>query len=82
MPAKPQDGTQAPDALVDDIEHTREQLAATIDALVDRTNPKNIAQRQLTRRQGTVHRRRRLAADRPDRQGRGSGRRLSSSWSC
>ena len=49
MPAQPQDGTQAPDALVDDIEHTREQLAATIDALVDRTNPKNIAQRQLTR---------------------------------
>ncbi len=49
MPARPNDGTQTPDALVDDIEHTRDQLASTIDALVDRTNPKNVAQRQLSR---------------------------------
>jgi len=46
---RPHDATQAPDALVDDIEHTRDQLAATIDALLDRTNPKNVAQRMLER---------------------------------
>ncbi len=49
MPARPHDGQQSPDALVDDIEHTREQLATTIDALIDRASPKNIAQRQLAR---------------------------------
>lgn len=49
MSPPPHDGTQAPDALVDDIERTREGLASTIDALVDRTNPKNVARRQLAR---------------------------------
>jgi hypothetical protein len=47
--ARPNDGPQTPDALVDDIEKTREQLAVTIDALVDRASPKNIAARQLER---------------------------------
>jgi uncharacterized protein DUF3618 len=47
--ARPNDGPHTPDALVDDIEKTREQLAVTIDALVDRASPKNIAARQLER---------------------------------
>ena len=38
---------QSPDAIVRDIEDNREQLALTIDALVDRTSPKNIARRAL-----------------------------------
>ncbi|HLR83645.1 MAG TPA: DUF3618 domain-containing protein [Nocardioidaceae bacterium] len=37
----------APDEIVADIEETRERLAQTVDALIDRTNPKNIAKRQL-----------------------------------
>ena len=49
MAARPNSGAQSPDALVDDIEHTRDQLADTIDALVDRASPKNIAARQLAR---------------------------------
>lgn len=36
-----------PDALVSDIEVTRDRLAATIDAIIDRTNPTNIARRAL-----------------------------------
>ncbi len=40
-------GEQSPDQIVKDIEGTREQLAHTIDALVDRTNPKNVAARTL-----------------------------------
>ena len=48
MAARPNDG-QTPDALVDDIEKTREQLASTIDELVDRASPRNIAERQLAR---------------------------------
>lgn len=35
------------DELVAEIEQTRERLAHTVDALIDRTNPKNIARRQL-----------------------------------
>ena len=38
---------QSPDDIVRDIEDNREQLALTIDALVDRTSPKNIARRAL-----------------------------------
>jgi len=34
---------------VRDIEATREHLAVTIDAIVDRANPKNIARRTLDR---------------------------------
>lgn len=34
-----------PDALVADIEATRDRLATTIDQIVDRANPKNIARR-------------------------------------
>ena len=49
MAARPNDGPQTPDALVDDIEQTREQLASTIDMLTDRVSPKNIAARQLAR---------------------------------
>jgi hypothetical protein len=47
--ARPNGGPQSPDALVDDIEKTRDQLAETIDALVDRASPANIASRQLDR---------------------------------
>ncbi len=47
MAARPNGGPQSPDALVDDIEKTRDQLAETIDALVDRASPANIATRQL-----------------------------------
>ena len=49
MAARPNDGPESPDALVDDIEQTRHQLAETIDVLVERANPKNIAARQLAR---------------------------------
>jgi len=44
-----QQGAQRDDALVRDIEATRDHLAGTIDAIVDRTNPKNIARRTLDR---------------------------------
>ncbi|MGA8987031.1 DUF3618 domain-containing protein [Aeromicrobium sp.] len=36
-----------PDDLVDEIEEIRERLADTVDALIDRTNPRNIARRSL-----------------------------------
>ena len=36
-----------PDEIVAEIEETRERLAHTVDALIDRTNPKNIARRNL-----------------------------------
>jgi hypothetical protein len=36
-----------PEALERDIEQTRERLAATIDQLVDRTNPKNLVRREV-----------------------------------
>ena len=40
-------GTSQTDELVDEIEVIRERLAGTVDSLVDRTNPKNIARRSL-----------------------------------
>jgi Protein of unknown function (DUF3618) len=36
-----------PDMLVADIEATRDRLATTIDQIVDRANPKNIARRGI-----------------------------------
>jgi hypothetical protein len=42
-------GSQNPDVIVRDIEATRHRLAGTIDEIVDRTNPKNIARRTLDR---------------------------------
>jgi len=36
---------KANDELVDEIEQIRERLADTVDALIDRTNPKTIARR-------------------------------------
>jgi hypothetical protein len=36
-----------PDQLVDEIDEIRERLADTVDALIDRTNPRNIARRSL-----------------------------------
>lgn len=41
-----------PDDLVDEIEEIRERLAGTVDALIDRTNPKNIARRGLANVKG------------------------------
>jgi hypothetical protein len=38
-----------PDALLKDIESTRENLARTIDALTERASPANIARRSLER---------------------------------
>ena len=43
------DTMQDSDALVRDIEATRNRLAGTIDAIVDRSNPKNVAHRTLER---------------------------------
>ena len=40
------------DQLVEQIEKTREDLAETIDALIDRTNPKNVAARQAAKVKG------------------------------
>lgn len=36
-----------PDELVDEIDQIRDRLADTVDALIDRTNPKNVARRGL-----------------------------------
>jgi hypothetical protein len=36
-----------PDDLVDEIDVIRDRLADTVDALIDRSNPKNIARRGL-----------------------------------
>lgn len=36
-----------PDELVDEIDVIRDRLADTVDALLDRSNPKNIARRSL-----------------------------------
>jgi len=35
------------DDLVDEIDEIRDRLADTVDALIDRTNPKNVARRSL-----------------------------------
>ncbi|AWB91615.1 DUF3618 domain-containing protein [Aeromicrobium chenweiae] len=40
------------DELVDEIDVIRERLAVTVDALVDRSNPKNIARRGLENLKG------------------------------
>lgn len=45
--ANPAGGAQTPDEIVREIEVAREQLAHTIDALIDRTSPKNVARRTL-----------------------------------
>lgn len=39
----------SPDELVDQIETIRNRLSDTIDELVDRANPKNIASRQISK---------------------------------
>ncbi|WP_087622124.1 DUF3618 domain-containing protein [Aeromicrobium sp. PE09-221] len=39
----------SPDQLVDEIEDIRIRLAGTIDELIDRSNPKNVARRQLAK---------------------------------
>lgn len=36
-----------PDELADEIDQIRDRLADTVDALIDRTNPKNVARRGL-----------------------------------
>ena len=36
-----------PDDLVNEIDEIRDRLADTVDALIDRTNPRNIARRSL-----------------------------------
>ena len=36
-----------PDRIEQDMEETRARLAATIDQLVDRTNPKNVVKREV-----------------------------------
>jgi hypothetical protein len=40
------------DELVDEIEQIRDRLADTVDALIDRTNPKHIARRSLVNLKG------------------------------
>jgi Protein of unknown function (DUF3618) len=40
-------GNRTPDALVRDIEEARDRLAVTIDQIVDRVHPKNVARRTL-----------------------------------
>ncbi len=41
------DPNQDPDAIVRDIEATRDRLAVAIDEIVERANPKNAARRKL-----------------------------------
>ena len=41
-----------PDELVDEIDQIRDRLADTVDALIDRSNPKNIARRGLANLKG------------------------------
>ena len=41
--------TRDPDALVKEIERTRESLARTVDQLADRVSPANVANRALDR---------------------------------
>ncbi len=45
--ARASTGERTPDDIVRDIEQTREQLATTIDTLVERTSPKTILRRTL-----------------------------------
>ncbi len=44
---EPKPANQSQDALVADIERTREELARTIDAISDRVNPANAARRTM-----------------------------------
>ena len=46
-----------PDAVVQDIENTRENLARTIDALTDRVSPGSVARRSLAKVREEVSRR-------------------------
>ncbi|MDX6333047.1 MAG: hypothetical protein QOG05_387 [Streptosporangiaceae bacterium] len=48
--------TRDPDALVREIERTRESLARTIDQLADRVSPANVAHRALDRARGQLQR--------------------------
>jgi hypothetical protein len=41
-----------PDSIEREMEQTRERLAETIDELVDRTNPKNVARREVATLKG------------------------------
>ncbi|REE98650.1 DUF3618 domain-containing protein [Thermomonospora umbrina] len=43
------DRARDPEALEKEIERTRQELARTIDALADRVNPRNVAQRGVAR---------------------------------
>jgi Protein of unknown function (DUF3618) len=45
-----------PDALVQEIERTRQDLARTIDALTERTSPANVARRAVARLREQVDR--------------------------
>ena len=47
--AKDTVATRDPDALVKEIERTRESLARTVDELADRASPANVAHRALDR---------------------------------
>ena len=47
--AKDTVATRDPDALVKEIERTRESLARTVDELADRVSPANVAHRALDR---------------------------------
>ncbi|HEX9356993.1 MAG TPA: DUF3618 domain-containing protein [Streptosporangiaceae bacterium] len=47
--AKDTVATRDPDALVEEIERTRESLARTVDELADRVSPANVAHRALDR---------------------------------
>lgn len=40
------------DELVEEIDQIRDRLADTVDALIDRTNPKHVARRSLTNLKG------------------------------
>jgi Protein of unknown function (DUF3618) len=42
-------GNRTPDALVRDIEEARDRLAVTIDQIVERAHPKNVAKRTLVK---------------------------------
>lgn len=51
---EPKAANQSQDALVADIERTREELARTIDAISDRVNPANAARRTMDQVKGRI----------------------------
>jgi len=51
---EPKAASQSQDALVADIERTREELARTIDAISDRVNPANAARRTMDQVKGRI----------------------------